>query len=538
MATPRRLRARLSARYLAAGAVGVLVLGACGTRVSDERVVQASKGGPAEVSTIAGTEAVAAAPGASAPTATNGGTATTPGQPDAGTASQPGQAQSAPSAGGATKGQSTDGKATGGTGGSAKAGTNTSAGCTQQGPPIVLGQVVSFSGFIGANVGSAVPVLGAWAKHINAQGGIACHPVQLFSADDASDPGKSSAAVQDLVKNKKAIGLVANFVPLSISGFKSALNSVKVPAVGGDLYSTTWWSDPLFYPVGTYVDGNAIGSTVSVAKGGANKVASIYCIEAAICPPYNQAVKRGAANGGYQVVYDVQITVTAPDYTTQCQSAKNAGATQLSMIVEGSTVSRFARSCAAIGYFPKFAVASLGATFAPTDENVRKMSVTIASASNDWYSSDSAGQKTFQDAMKRYAPTLKLDPTSPLAWADGMMVKAAIEKLGAAAVGVPITTEMLRKGLSMIKNETLQDMIKPTSFSPSQGVNPKTPCYYSMVFSKAGSPPGRWEDASSGCLKPQDLGGSAVTGASSLSPAAPATEGAPNLAAFRSRARG
>jgi hypothetical protein len=78
-------------------------------------------------------------------------------------------------------------------------------------------------------------------------------------------------------------------------------------------------------------------------------------------------------------------------------------------------------------------------------------------------------------------------------------------------------------------------MIKPTSFSPSQGLNPKTPCYYSMIFSKAGSPPGNWEDASSGCLKDADLGSSAVTASSSQLPAA---EEAPNLAAFyRSRDR-
>lgn len=503
MASPRaRFRARSRLSYLAATVGALTLLTACGTRVSDDRVVQAASGGESTVVTTTAPQA-GADPTAVVPT---DGTAPAPGavtQPGAvasaapGAANSPGQPASGSGSGGG-KDAKPSGNSTSTTPGQ---GAVASKGCTKQGPPIVLGSVVSASGIIGANVGSAIPVLGAWAKYINATGGIACHPVQLFSQDDASDPGKASSAVQDLVQNRKAIGLVGNFIPLSISGFKSALDKAKVPAVGGDLFSTTWWSDPLFYPVGTHVDANATGSTLSLVKEGFDKVAVIYCIEAAVCPPYKDAIKKNASANGYEVVYDVQVSITAPDYTTQCQSAKNAGAEQINMIVEGSGVSRIARSCASIGYFPRFAVASLGATFDINDKNVQKMSPTIASAANDWFTSGSAGQKEFQDAMKRYAPTLKLDPTAPLAWADGMMVKAAIEKLGAAAEGVPITTEMLRKGLSLVKNETLKDMIRPTSFSPDQGVNPKTPCFYSMIFSKPGSPVGRWEKASSGCLK-------------------------------------
>jgi branched-chain amino acid transport system substrate-binding protein len=505
-------RARRSLPYLAAGVSCALLLSACGTRISDERVAQASKGGPAEVTVGAdvnngGLPGDASAPGNTGTVATGAGLPVATAAPGTTNAPATGSNPANPTGGSKNNGGAAGTNGAGTAGGAAPAAGGTA--CKAQGPPIVLGSVVEYSGIIGANVGSAIPVMGAWAKWINANGGIACHPVVVYSQDSASDPGKASSQVQDLVKNRKAIGLVANFVPLSISGFKSAVDSLKVPVVGGDLFSTTWWSDPLFYPVGTHVDANAAGSTISAASGGANKVAVIYCIEAAVCPPYKDAIKKNAAANGYSVVYDVQVSITAPDYTTQCQSAKNAGATQISMIVEGSGVSRIARSCANIGYFPKFAVASLGATFDQNDENVKKMTPTIASAANDWFTAGSAGQKEFQEAIKRYAPTLTLNATAPLAWADGMMVKAAIEKLGPSAVGVPITTDMLRKGLSMIKNETLKDMIRPTSFSPTQGVNPPTPCYYSMIFSSASSP-GKWAKGPNGCLK-------GLAGASSIS---------------------
>jgi branched-chain amino acid transport system substrate-binding protein len=360
----------------------------------------------------------------------------------------------------------------------------------------VLGQVVSASGIIGANVGSAIPVLAAWAKAMNAAGGIACHPVTVIARDDASDPGKSSSDVQDLVENQHAVGLVGNFVPLSISGFASALDKEKVPAIGGDLFSTNWWSDPLFYPVGTWVNANAFGSSQALAAAGATKAAVIYCIEASVCPPYKDAVVSNAAKGGYQVVFTKQVSITQPTFTSECQSAKSAGATQINMILEGGGVARFANSCAQIGYYPKFAVASLGATFDPTNQDVQKMTVTIASAANAWFDSQTPGQAQFQAAMKRFAPSLKLDPTSILAWADGMMVKAAIEKLGAAGQGT-ITTAMLRSALAKVQNETLGGLVAANSFSTSQGVNPKNMCYFTDQFRA----PGQWHRLNQSCLK-------------------------------------
>ena len=474
------------------------LLAACGgSRVSEERVIASEGGGPITVTAVPGTGAdlPSGALPDGAPRSDADGTGAAPAStPAANVATAGGPTTN----GGATTGQAPSAQGTG-SGASAGGGGQASTACTKQGPPLILGQVTEASGIIGANNGQAIPVLQAWAKYINANGGIACRSVQVISQDSASDPAKASAQVRDLVQNKKAVALVANFVPLSISGFKSAVDELKVPVVGGDLFNSIWWADPLFYPVGTHVTAQAVGSTTAMAKAGADKVAVIYCIEGAICPPYKDAIRQYADSSGYSVVYDVQVSLTQPDFTSQCQSAKNAGATAINMIVDGSAVGRVARSCAAIGYFPKLAVASLGATFDQNDKNVRKASVSIASATHDWYSTEVPGQKALQESMKRYAPTVKLNSTAPLAWADGMMVKVAIEKLGAKALGVPITSVMVREGLAMVKNETLGGLVKPNSFSPTQGVNPPNPCYFAFVFSPPGKE-GQWARATDGCM--------------------------------------
>jgi hypothetical protein len=72
------------------------------------------------------------------------------------------------------------------------------AGCAAPLAPVAVGQVGTFSGVVGALTAGSRAALAAWAKDVNAHGGLACHPVRLYSQDDAGDPGQAAAAVKDL----------------------------------------------------------------------------------------------------------------------------------------------------------------------------------------------------------------------------------------------------------------------------------------------------------------------------------------------------
>src|SRR6201999_2070678 len=60
--------------------------------------------------------------------------------------------------------------------------------CLGQLDPVAIGQVGTFSGFLGPIIGPARTALAAWAMDVNAHGGLACHPVVVYSADDGGDP--------------------------------------------------------------------------------------------------------------------------------------------------------------------------------------------------------------------------------------------------------------------------------------------------------------------------------------------------------------
>jgi len=53
--------------------------------------------------------------------------------------------------------------------------------------PVPVGQVGTFSGVLGTITASARAALSLWATDLNARGGLACHPVRIYSEDDAGD---------------------------------------------------------------------------------------------------------------------------------------------------------------------------------------------------------------------------------------------------------------------------------------------------------------------------------------------------------------
>jgi branched-chain amino acid transport system substrate-binding protein len=459
------------ARALAVLVALVLTASACGTRMSDEAV----KAGVTSATDPAAVASRASDTGAASPAASGSGTR------DPAAATTP---TTRPVAGADTV-TSVPGRPTGPSGGAPSA---TKPNCTGQESPVVIGQVTEASGIMGQNTGSSAPVVAAWAKHVNdAYGGLACHKVKLLLGDDQSDPGRAAAFVDDFV-NRGAVGFVGNFVQLSVSGFRSAINKHGTPAVGGDGFAADWTEDPLMYPVGTGFKALAFGTMASLAQTtGAKKVAVIYCIESAACPLFFRSIRDNAASIGASVVHDAGVSITSTDFTAFCQNAKNAGATQITALLDGSSISRLGRSCASIGYAVPFAVGSLGATFTKTDPNLRSRTVTLASSVQSWFDSGGGpGQAEFLAAMRDYVPNLGLDPASVLAWSDGMMLKAALDRLGAEAREHDITPAMIRRGLAMLKGETLGGLVAPTTFDPSRGANAENPCWFPVVFGHDG----------------------------------------------------
>lgn len=474
---------------LATGLVMALALTACGSRQSTDAIAAAN--GP-DGSTLlsvdggaAGTNGGVSEPGSEQEVPGAGG-AQDGSVPLAGGA-EAGAGGAAPAAGAAGSGAA--GPATGGQPVRAQAGGGAAANgsCTRQLSPIIIGQVGGFTGLVSNTLAGAKIGLPVWVAATNAKGGVACHPIRLVQADDASDASKSSSAVRDLVENKKAIALVGSAVPISIAGFRSAVESVKVPAVGGDSLNPDWNESPMLFPQGTTFAGTVIGGTKQNADRGKKKLGLVYCVEAANCTDAYQVLKNGgAAKAGANVVYESQVSLTSTDYSAQCQAAKSAGADQLLLAMDGSAIQRFERSCAALNYFPAVATSAIAiGSVVSNDKNARKSTVSVGHIVFPWMRTDTPAQIAYAEAMKKYAPDADSDGSTSQTWVAGEMFRFAIESLGAEAQK-DITTAMVFKGLGNIKNQTFGGLTTPVTITIGQARAPENNCYFPVLLQDNG----------------------------------------------------
>jgi branched-chain amino acid transport system substrate-binding protein len=307
----------------------------------------------------------------------------------------------------------------------------------------------------------------------------------LYSEDDGSDTSKSSSEVQDLVQNKKAKVLLGDFNPLSIAGFRAGVDQMKIPALGGDQTTDDYNKDPLLFPIGAGALPQYYGPMITLARQGLTRVGILWCVEASPCTVFHQAYLDKAASAGARIVYDAQDSLTQPDYTSQCQAAKNAGVQQLGVAADSGALQRVARSCSTVGLAVPLVAVSLASTFDQTDRYLRAATIHSAGATVPWFLVDTPAEQEFQRVMKTYARGTTITGSAALAYASGRMLEVAVGKLGAAAQA-DLTTDMISRGIGQIKSETLGGFTSPTSYSAGQPT-PVNNCVSAVVFDTDGS---------------------------------------------------
>jgi branched-chain amino acid transport system substrate-binding protein len=359
--------------------------------------------------------------------------------------------------------------------------------CAKSLDAVPVGQVGTFSGVAGPVTDPARKALAVWAKDINTRGGLACHPVAVYSEDDGGDPSRAAYLVHDLAANRHVIALVANLVPLSSGGFFPALDAAKIPAIGGGSYTTQDFEDRWYFPEGASAKDQVIGIIRDGVELGHRRLGALYCVEATSCAQSDQYFKDGAAAAGAQVAYNSPASVGQPDYTAQCLNARDAKVDLLGLALDGASIGRVARSCAAIGYHP--VIATSAALFGPgqaNDPTIRSFGVATTTPEAPWFLDDQPGLRAFHQALARFAPDIQPTGGSLLAWASGELLRAAVDKVSYQAQSGPITADLVMKGLGQIKNETLGGLTGPLSFTPDEAHANSNGCVFYELLSPAG----------------------------------------------------
>jgi branched-chain amino acid transport system substrate-binding protein len=353
--------------------------------------------------------------------------------------------------------------------------------------PVVLGQTSPSSGIIGATDFNMRTGLALWLRDVNAHGGVACHPVQLYQMDDAADPARVTTNLTTLVNEKKAIAIVGAGVATTFAAAKRFAEQNKVPFVGGDLIEAGWFGSPWLFPQG----GSPLAAYAGAMKEAAaaahtRKIGLVYCVEAAICGQINSNFEVMAKASGLDVVLRKVSSITAPDYTAECQALKSAGAGAVFVALEGSGNARFARSCLSLGYQPAIATSALAVTAeAVLDPNIRKLGAFLGAATAPFLATDSPGARGFRAAYDRFSPGASVDQNSITQFTAGRLFEAAIARVAGVARSGPITRDLLLDGLGRIRHETLGGLAPPVTFTRG-GLPAPNDCYASLGIGESG----------------------------------------------------
>jgi branched-chain amino acid transport system substrate-binding protein len=246
---------------------------------------------------------------------------------------------------GACSSNSSSSSATTWTAATASAGSGGTA-AAASGSPVTVGVLCSCSGPFGTTVSQGYLVLQAWAKSVNAAGGLNGHPVTLVEKDNASVAGTALTNAQALVSAK-----VDAIIDLDILDevWEKPVSAAGIPVLGGNFSSPSYYSDPNWYPSGQTNDSITYSVAATAKQAGATSLADFYCAESAQCQSSVPLIKTAGQSLGVPVVYSASISATAPNYTAQCVAAKQAGVKAIFIGDSITVIDRVATDCSQQG---------------------------------------------------------------------------------------------------------------------------------------------------------------------------------------------
>ena len=340
--------------------------------------------------------------------------------------------------------------------------------------PVTIGSVGTLSGPVGAFVKDSVFTLGVWVKWVNSRGGLNGHPVRHIIADDGGDPSRYNALVRQMVEEQGVIAFLFNSIGFA-GGDLSYINNKRIPIIGHEGGSDLGYESPMVFtpwPAGTPYGFGLLGSLAEVAvPAGKTKLASLACSDVKLCDIFDKMWTGPAAKElGFEVVYRARPSLTQPDFTAECISARQAGAQAVMLALDNNSVLRVARSCARQGFKPLFGMADGLALPSIAADPIMDGTV-VGTKVAPWPARDIPGRAELHQAFEAVAPGEEPTGAAGPAWVAAKLFEAASRNLPER----PTAADVL-DGLWAVSGETVGGMTYPLSFQRDQ-TSPRRSCW-------------------------------------------------------------
>jgi branched-chain amino acid transport system substrate-binding protein len=355
------------------------------------------------------------------------------------------------------------------------------------GTPIVIGNVGTTSGPLGASFGVMQEGVQAWVDYVNDHGGINGRPVRLVTGDDSADPAKFLAAVQQMVQQDGVIAFVGVPAGTTVQAGAAYLGQQQVPIVGGVLGNFAWDSTPVYFPqgVGPSRQVQVIAENIAaVAKAEKQKNAKVAVVRLPVASA-RQVVELWRGSGGQPGVLeqlglefaaDIEVQQGQADYTAACIALRDSDAQYALLQMDENTIARLTQSCSR---------QQLETTYVTSPSITSDSVVELAAGTMEGavgvsllapWTGDQKDVKLFRKQMKKVDPDA--NPTVALqGWASGRIFEAAMEKLPKSSTS---STELMTQ-LRSLTGETLGGLTGPLGFGKTAAdPNPGSTCWWPL----------------------------------------------------------
>jgi branched-chain amino acid transport system substrate-binding protein len=314
----------------------------------------------------------------------------------------------------------------------------------------------------------------AWFAYENAHGGVNCHPVKLYVLDDGGNPATNQALTQQAVEQDHVIAFVENGGALTQSASLAYITQQAIPIIGtAEMYS---YNTPYYFPVGP-VGINAFGSpgyaAASYTARGTNlkNVGVLTCSELAQCGQINAVGPAETQKYGLNLVYSARASLTATNYTAQCEAAKNAGVQILFPVFGQAGEQLLSKSCDGVNFHPKyvFVYSDVDDTFL-TNPDFNGAYVTLPVL--PWTNTTNSSIAQSISILSQYAPATKPDAATSIGWAATQLFALVTQNLPD-----PPTAQAVNTALWSVKNNDLGGVTVPLTFTQGQ-VAPNSTCLW------------------------------------------------------------
>jgi ABC-type branched-subunit amino acid transport system substrate-binding protein len=220
----------------------------------------------------------------------------------------------------------------------------------------------------------------AWAKQLNARGGLFGRPVEIRRCDFKLDPQAATACVQGAIADPDVLAFAGGSSSLQPVVMAPAAEAAGMLILPGSAVTPTFGSMPTGFVAmaGIGVLLQAIPRYL-VEKGGLTKVASIRADLEATAPNAQQ-VKASVEAAGGQFVADVKVPLTATDMLPAVTEAAAAGAQAIvASLAIGGTIG-VVNAIRDGGFAGKIAIVT-----GPTNVLDPALSAAVKDAGVDWY---------------------------------------------------------------------------------------------------------------------------------------------------------